>query len=282
MRILLIAIAIHAVTACSDRQERRHSHEETADCDQEQLLAAPVYEHDNAKPCPAGTQLRRTSPSGKQQLACVDGDGKRQGPSWQLDDRGSLSVAGNFRDDLRHGFFDLWGSGSRLHSIPFCAGVRHGEATYWHAGTTQVASQGSFRHGAKQGRWRDWYADGTLARVEHYVDGLEHGRFEAWSNDGTALGEFRMERGTGTWVEWHATGKELTRGEMRGGKRVGRWTTWYETGKIESEGEYRDGAAHGPWVFFFPNGQRRREGAFELGREVGVWREWDESGAVIP
>ena len=66
----------------------------------------------------------------------------------------------------------------------------------------EIEYERACRDGRLHGLQFEWYALGTLASVERWVDGVPHGTARQWARNGTLLGTYRMMRGSGTDLWW--------------------------------------------------------------------------------
>ena len=96
--------------------------------------------------------------------------------------------------------------------------------------------------------------------VEYDVlDGLKHGEFRIFSEDGV----LEME------------------GQLDSNKNVGRWKYYYANGQIESEGLFENDLPDGLWLWNYPDGKKREEGNYNKGQKVGMWYQYDSNGEII-
>jgi len=92
---------------------------------------------------------------------------------------------------------------------------------YYPSGALRVESEIN-RLGTPDGVCREYFESGKLKSEQSRVNGFFHGRFRQWKEDGTLLGEFYCDHGTGCIREW------------------------YDTGQIKWEKAYVEGRSHGP------------------------------------
>jgi antitoxin component YwqK of YwqJK toxin-antitoxin module len=104
---------------------------------------------------------------------------------------------------------------------------------------------------------RMWHANGELRLEGAHLGGQMHGTWTQWRDDGTQVGSFVMDRGTGTMLVWDAEGRKL--GEIG----------------------YRDGLKDGPERTWWPSGGRRSDGTWQANQKRGRWTQWNEDGTVL-
>lgn len=97
------------------------------------------------------------------------------------------------------------------------------------------------RHGVQ----REWYEDGNPKSEEPYRNGLMHGLFQYWDEQGRLVGCYRMVDGTGA-------------------RKI-----YFPNGRLREEYHYRSGVFHGPHYQFHDNGQMWSMGEADCGRWLG-------------
>lgn len=68
--------------------------------------------------------------------------------------------------------------------------------------SNQLAEQGAFDYGLKNGLWKNWREDGTLKEIVEWKRGLLDGEFTSFDSFGNPLekGNYKRNLKTGTWV----------------------------------------------------------------------------------
>ena len=124
-----------------------------------------------------------------------------------------------------------------------------------------VEAEQILRSGRQHGPMVEWYENGQAAWATTYVDGLEHGTARQWAADGTLVGEYRLEHGTGLDLWWTEDG-------------AGRWTL--------SESRYvKGGTRHGfEWLVNEDQVSVAGEGHYWEGQPHGILREWNAAGRL--
>lgn len=93
-------------------------------------------------------------------------------------------------------------------------------------------------HGVEQ----VWHRNGVLAEETPFEDGLVHGLCRRWAEDGTLLGEFRMEHGTGLQRRWYGNGRLASEIQTVRGAMTGRTRNWLRDGTLFRVAYYLDNA----------------------------------------
>jgi hypothetical protein len=101
---------------------------------------------------------------------------------------------------------------------------------------TQLAAEGSYIDGLKQGLWLSWHENGKLASQGVMIDDQKHG----------------------PWMQWHSNGNVESQGSYNHGQEQGLWSFWYADGQKEMEGHYVDGKMDGVWTTWTPSGERSK------------------------
>jgi hypothetical protein len=108
----------------------------------------------------------------------------------------------------------------------------------------------------RQGPWRTWAANGTLATEGSYRDGQYQGPWTKYHENGVAAARVSFDRGReqGVWTSWNTQGLKVREGSYEAGWRVGLWTSWRDDGSKLEEGRYDKGEKVGVWTTYFPGG----------------------------
>ena len=59
-----------------------------------------------------------------------------------------------------------------------------------------LLSQGEFKYGLKNGKWKSWYTSGELKRIENWKDGLLDGEMKYLSETGEVYLTKQFKKGT--------------------------------------------------------------------------------------
>lgn len=89
----------------------------------------------------------------------------------------------------------------------------------------QLASEGFFKDGKKNGHFKSWYENGQLESDWNVLDGKENGFIQCW----------------------YTNGQKKKEGTLSNGIDNGQQTLWYENGKQKSEGQFINGKKQGIW-----------------------------------
>lgn len=98
-----------------------------------------------------------------------------------------------------------WFKGGAVHNAQAgIAGILlHGKYTKtFHS--NQLAEQGEFKNGLKDGIWKTWYTNGVVETWEYWRDGVRKGSFYHYNETGETLesGTFKNNKKHGEWINF--------------------------------------------------------------------------------
>jgi antitoxin component YwqK of YwqJK toxin-antitoxin module len=212
----------------------------------------------------------------------IDHSGMRQG-IWKFfyEDTGTLWLDGEFKNDLKHGYFKEFSKdGSLLSTSKYIDGILQENVAelakldikteYYQNGKPKVIA--SFKNGVPEGVRREYSKDGKIVAGYFFSDGIVVGEGiidESGSKDGP-------------WKEYYTNGTLKSEGLYNKGKRTGEWKFYHSNGKLEQTGNYnKDGKEDGRWTWYFSTGSLLREEFYFNGMIDGHSVEYDEFGVII-
>ncbi len=138
--------------------------------------------------------------------------------------------------------------------------------------------------GIRQGMQTIWYdqAKTQLMSIFCYYDGVTHGLYAAWWENGNKRSEVGYSHGEfhGLYAGWYENGnKRIERHYSNGDGFYGPWRQWYETGGKMFERNYQDGRNHGLFVEWYENGNKKSERTYTNGSPTGIAYYWRENGS---
>lgn len=123
----------------------------------------------------------------------------------------------------------------------------------------QVAEEGFYKDGRKQGKWTKYYTNG---RVEHVLT-------------------FKDNKLDGLAVFYYKNGKKKEEGSWKKNRWVGNYKYFYKNGNLRNEWKYNEtGKRTGVQKYYHENGNLKLEGAWENGKESGPLVEFYVDGSV--
>lgn len=141
--------------------------------------------------------------------------------------------------------------------------LQHGSYKAYNAATDQLQVERTYAQGKMEGVEKFYYPSGKLESTLSYKDGIQHGPFKYYYEDG----QLKQE------------------GAFEAGKIVGLLKTYYPDGQLQEEVTHVDGVTEGPFKEYNPNGTLKAEGAYtskgeKEDLEQGVFLAYDENGEL--
>ena len=123
----------------------------------------------------------------------------------------------------------------------------------------QLVEEGKYSDNKKGGKWKEYYANGTVKNVI----------------------TFENNRPSGYAVMYHENGKVSEEGLWKNNRWVGDYKLYYENGQVQQEFKFNaSGKREGEQKYYYENGQVMIEGNWQEGKESGVLKEYYENGDV--
>ncbi|MEL6699823.1 MAG: TonB family protein [Bacteroidota bacterium] len=166
--------------------------------------------------------------------------------------------------------------------------VKHGEWKYFHEnGNTAFII--SYEKGEPIDTARQWHADGKLALVGIFEEGLPFEPsfkfFDAWDEKGQPLiingeGEITMKGHIYPDPNYLFKDYPVLSGKIADGRAEGVWTFVIENDIINAESEYVKGKYDGVQKIYREDGSLSQKGHYEKGYSVGIWECLNYDGSV--
>ncbi len=163
----------------------------------------------------------------------------------------------------------------------------------------------NYRHGLKNGMYKEYDGKGNLNLVLKYNDDLiaedtdlegdsislrneydENGNliFSGTYRNELPVGIHRFFDREGKVINSHIyneKGLKISEGIVsQGGSREGPWKLLYESGNLRAEGNYTNNYENGPWKYYYEEGKIEQEGVYKNGRYNGKWIWYFDNGLV--
>lgn len=106
----------------------------------------------------------------------------------------------------------------------------------------------------KDGKWTNWFENGTVRSEEFYNKGSMIGTWKVWYDNGQLESDINFT--TGKSAHFHKNGKKQSEGGIADGMvNTGKWTGYFENGNKNYEGTYtKDGKKDGVWTWYDEKG----------------------------
>ncbi len=128
-----------------------------------------------------------------------------------------------------------------------------------------------------------YYKNGQKKSVSTFNDeGVLHGRFTSWDQNGTKLAEvlYRLGKKENYTTYYENGQKKETITYNDEGDRHGLTTYWDENGNKGSQAQYDRGVLHGLFTHWYADGTKRTETQYRLGTVHGLSRYFHRSGTI--
>lgn len=196
-------------------------------------------------------------------------------------DEGNIKWEGEFKNDLKNGYFKEYSKeGNLLTTQKYIDGILQEEVAelakldikteYYPTGKPKIVA--SYKNDVPEGVRREYSPDGKI--VAGYV-----------FNAGLLIGEgITNEAGfkDGPWKEYYGNGAIKNTGVFNNGKRIGEWKFYHPNGQLEQVGSFnKEGKEDGIWIWFYATGSLLREDSYFNGKMDGHSVEYDEAGVVV-
>ncbi|MCA1761462.1 MAG: toxin-antitoxin system YwqK family antitoxin [Cryomorphaceae bacterium] len=107
-----------------------------------------------------------------------------------------------------------------------------------------------------------YYPNGKVKSTGGYVDGVKEGVHRLYDEDGSISTAITYEKG-------QKTGEGIV---DKKGDLEGEWKLYYPTGELMAEGTFKNSSREGDWIFYFRNGNVESRGKYSEGLPQGEWR----------
>lgn len=136
----------------------------------------------------------------------------------------------------------------------------------------QLASEGQYRKGKIDGRWKYYFPGGAKRSEFVYVDGLAEGAAVEFFITGVKKFDSNYKKGSlhGYFTEYYEHGQIKQEGWFVDGKREQQWLNYFANGVIESDYYYMNDAVSGRCLDFNTQGKLIMVSDYKGGLIVGV------------
>ncbi|NOX86141.1 MAG: toxin-antitoxin system YwqK family antitoxin [Chlorobi bacterium] len=175
----------------------------------------------------------------------------------------------------------------------------------WFYDDESLRMEGSFKHGLKNGYFKEYDQEGNLISVTKWVDGEKEEQAEElvkldvrtdYYPDGTPKVVGTYDKNgipEGVRREYNKEGKVEKAYIFRHGKIIaegiftdagekeGFWNEYYPDGKLKAAGRYDKDDRDGLWKFYYPSGQLEEVGKYLNGKPDSTWRWYYSTGKLL-
>jgi antitoxin component YwqK of YwqJK toxin-antitoxin module len=245
----------------------------------------------------------------------------KEGPSFVLYPNGSVKLKTPFINGLEEGLareYDM--DGTTIQLITFKKGyvvererinrydsdsLPHGKWKWFYDEDEVLRMEGTFKHGLKNGYFKEYDHEGNLLVATKYVDGEKQEMAEElmkleirtdYYPDGRVkvVGTYNKDGlPEGVRREYNEEGKVeksfiFRKGRIIGegvftdaGQKEGNWKEYFPDGKLKATGHYSKDIREGLWKFYYRSGQLEQVGAYHEGEPDSTWRWFFSNGKLM-
>ncbi|MBU0489210.1 MAG: toxin-antitoxin system YwqK family antitoxin [Bacteroidetes bacterium] len=169
-------------------------------------------------------------------------NGKKNGPSIVLDQRGSIVQEAEYRYDGYHGAYKEYVNGKVAKLITYKYGVQNGEFKMYYT-NGKLQEESTYKDGVKDGASRWFTQEGNIVAEYHYKDGQLHGVQKTYFPGGQLMTEesYKDNVQEGAYIEYYENGKVHIQGTNTNGKQEGEWKEYDDAGKVVKTVKYKGG-----------------------------------------
>jgi len=133
---------------------------------------------------------------------------------------------------------------------------------YWqlYNATGNLKNEGSYNDkGEPDGKWKSYYADGSLREIFGYTNGTY----------------------TGNYTIYYKNGQEKEKGSYNtAGKMSGTFMYYYASGMLQSKVDFADNIKDGKGIYYYDNGMVRKEVTYKKDLLDGKYKEYYRNGSL--
>ncbi|MDD1782566.1 hypothetical protein LRP49_15445 [Enterovibrio sp. ZSDZ35] len=147
----------------------------------------------------------------------------------------------HYKHGVPHGKFALTQFGEIIEQGEYFEGVEYG---YWERNWDGKRTINYNKKGEYHGEVKKYFRYGGLEKLETYSNGIQHGPFELYDDDGTlwSKGNFVDGKEEGEWqtILPETSKTVMWTGSFRAGEKVGKWVGKYSDGSSAGEMQFDD------------------------------------------
>lgn len=183
--------------------------------------------------------------------------------------------------------------------------LANGKWKWFYEEEEQLRMEGTFKHGLKNGYFKEYDKEGNLLTATKWVDGEKLEMAEelmkldvrtdyypngvvkvvgTYNKDGIPEGVRREYDDKGKVEKAYIFRHGIIIGEgifTDAGQKEGNWKEFYPDGKLKATGSYTKDERKGLWKFYFTTGQLEQVGAYLNGHPDSTWRWFHSNGQLM-
>lgn len=243
--------------------------------------------------------------NGKLKYELLMTNGKYEGPFIQYYKNGHIMEKSAFKDNNRSGNYESYYNypeKTLKAEANYDKGIAMGEyKSYYRNGKPEEI--GSYNNdGQKEGIWKNYFNDGTIASEESYSDGKWNASSKYYDASGKLaeeymykndiLQEYKAYDANGKIVYqnkkdgknnydaalYYPNGNKKREGKVLAGKLTGQWKDYNMNGFITSIDNYSEGKKDKKSITYYDNGKVKAETDYSAGETNGYYRQYYKNG----
>lgn len=170
-----------------------------------------------------------------------------------------------------------------LRIINYKNGKKEGKQTEFFPKTGSPNFISNYSNGLLHGEFIEYNEDGTFSNKGNYKNGIMHGTFTNYHENNKPASEENYMEGNldGQSKGWHENGNVAYRHNYSNGSLHGFYYSYFENGKIQDSMFYENNLLHGKQIHFHANGKKTGECTYEKGHAISDELFWNENGKLI-
>ncbi|MEM2144090.1 MAG: hypothetical protein QW279_01920, partial [Candidatus Jordarchaeaceae archaeon] len=134
----------------------------------------------------------------------------------------------------------------------------------------------------RNGKWEEYYTDGSLKSTGEYKNGKKEGEWKYFFRNGNIeqIGKYLQGLPHGKWIWYYENAAVLREEIFVKGKREGEFFEFSEKGDTILKGYFINDKEEDFWVYQLND--YREEGKYQEGRKTGIWKAYNKhTGKLI-
>lgn len=210
--------------------------------------------------------------------------GKNVGLYQEFFPSGKAHILQEWKDGLLEGVRKVFNENETLvEDEHFLRGLKHGESKTFFADGGLKKSSAFYVHGHLEGKKSEWYENGSIASIKHYVQGMLQS-VESYFETGKIQEQQSFFRSVpnGEHTRYHPNGIKAYSVHYVQGKKNGLESTYSDKGEVLAEGNWKQGVPYGRHFVKDINGTLRYVAVYsELGKLEEPIKEYTAQGALF-
>lgn len=152
---------------------------------------------------------------------------------------------------------------------------------YYDIQGTDTLIIGQYKCGERSGHWRWFYPNKRIKNIVHYKNGIYHGEYEIYKEEGYLFekGEYIDGRLNGVVTYYYESGMKKKTVPYKDGEKEGTATAYYESGQVKYTEQFKEDKVCCDAKDYFENGKIKIVATYnENGKFDGEFKVYRENG----